>query len=445
MICPPADSDKPDAPHDELAARANRWHIAYDPRVLWPHVEPQVLQPAADEVAAAVAARLRDEPASLGAPNGSDAAAIGVAAHLSGTGPLLGFWLERDELRVHPALASLLTRQRTHARARAERIARGAIPMLARLVEGGIAPVVMKGFHTAHVYFPEPGLRPMADVDIVVAPSDIARAESLLREAGFQPSPTIVQPYKRDWYPPDHDNRLWSFEVFHAREGWKLELHDRANFGYLRVFGLRLDGGVRHGAGWQVGGVPVRVPAQPLLTVLLAVHQSVELRVARLLRLVELIHVIRRDLGNGSLEWEEFDALLDEFGARRFVYPALSFVEQLVPGTVDPAVLSRSRRTTTRLARVMVSGMTPSRPILDRRAGLVERLMWVGDIRDLGKRAKHFLNPIPGAPVSEVVKLYAGRARRLVLLLASQSRALGAGIARLPSGQPAPTRDRGRE
>ena len=59
------------------------------------------------------------------------------------------------------------------------------MPVLAQMERAGLEPGVIKGFHTAHAYFPEPGARPFYDVDVVVPPAAIAHAERLLGEAGF--------------------------------------------------------------------------------------------------------------------------------------------------------------------------------------------------------------------------------------------------------------------
>jgi hypothetical protein len=376
------DTDEPREDPEVLAQRARAYQGSHDARVLWPELELSLLQPAADAIGKAVASRLDGRPATLGAAGGHDAYAIGIASHLAGVGPLLGQWIERGALDVSEAVAAVLARHLSHGRRRVMRIADGLTPALARLLDAQITPTIIKGFHTAHVYFDEPGLRPLADVDVVVPPDEIARAEAALREAAFAPSLRIERPYKREWYPSDDDDRLRSLELFHAHDRWKLELHEAADFALLPRYGFRLDVGVRTEK-WIASGMPVRVPAQPLLTAMLAIHLSAELYTRRLLRLVELVFVIRRDRESGLFEWGDFEALLDECGARRFVYPALSLVEQLAPGTVDAAVLERCRRGATRLTRQVVEGCSPARPILHDTFSIAERLMWIANPRDL--------------------------------------------------------------
>jgi hypothetical protein len=399
---------------DDLSRRARAWWATRDPRVLWPALEPSMLQPSADAIGRVVAALLRGDSTSLGSPAGHDAYAIGIAALLTGTGPLLGRWVEQGSLDVSDPLAKILARHLAHGRQRVERISRGLAPALSELGKAGIRPAIIKGFHTSYEYFAEPGLRPMSDVDVVVPPDAILDSEEAFRAAGFTASAVIVRPYKRDWYPPGDDGRLWSFEVFDARDRWKIELHDGLNFGYLPSFGFRLDGGLHSGTVRRVQGVPVRTAGQPLLTAILAAHLSTELYGMRLLRLVELVYVIRRDREFGLLDWNAFETLLEESGATRFVFPALALVEKLVPGTVDAGILARGRRASTRLTRLVADRFTPTSPILEDRFVLTESLMWPANARDLVRCVANWLNPVPGRPWREVVAMYYSRLRRLL-------------------------------
>jgi hypothetical protein len=59
----------------------------------------------------------------------------------------------------------------------------------------GIQALVLKGAALSHLIYPEPGLRPMSDLDILVPTSDLWRAQRLLVDLGFDaplpPSPTL--------------------------------------------------------------------------------------------------------------------------------------------------------------------------------------------------------------------------------------------------------------
>lgn len=57
--------------------------------------------------------------------------------------------------------------------------------VLAATSAAGIQAVVLKGAALSHIVYPEPGLRPMSDLDILVSESDLWRARGLLTELGF--------------------------------------------------------------------------------------------------------------------------------------------------------------------------------------------------------------------------------------------------------------------
>ncbi|UCC87654.1 MAG: nucleotidyltransferase family protein [Anaerolineales bacterium] len=58
--------------------------------------------------------------------------------------------------------------------------------VLAAYYAAGIPALVLKGAALAHMVYPEPGLRPMSDVDILVPESDARRAQEVLADLGFR-------------------------------------------------------------------------------------------------------------------------------------------------------------------------------------------------------------------------------------------------------------------
>jgi hypothetical protein len=246
----------------------------------------------------------------------------------------------------------------------------------------------------------------------VVAPHEIARAETALRAAGFTAGAGRDEPYKRDWNPPDDDGRIRSFELWHARSKWKLELHDGLHFDYLIEQGVHLDRHAPVSGRLDALGVPLRVPDQPLLTAMLATHLSGEPYQMRLLRLVELVLVVRQDTAAGTLDWSAVEALLDRAGALRFAWPAFALVEQLAPGTIDGRVLARSRDASTALARDVMRGYTPTAPILRRTVSLAERLMWTHGRRERARLLLRMLLPPRGTTLAGAVRVYHARIRR---------------------------------
>lgn len=57
--------------------------------------------------------------------------------------------------------------------------------ILAAYHAAGIEVLLLKGAALAHLVYPQPGLRPMRDIDLLVRPNDAARAQAILGELGF--------------------------------------------------------------------------------------------------------------------------------------------------------------------------------------------------------------------------------------------------------------------
>ena len=259
---------------------------------------PTRSEPPSPPCCAASAATLQWDVAGPGAEQSTRA--LGVAALLTGVGPLLGAWLERGTLAADEPVARVLARHLAHGRARMARIRAGALPVLARMEVAGLAPGVIKGFHTAHVYFPEPGARPTADVDVVVAPEHVPRAMEILRDAGFTSEYATASGSKSEWMPPDHDGVVRSHEIWHAANPWKLDLHDGLNFAAIMQV-VRTPQTPAFTEVIHIDGVSLRIGDPNELISVLATHGSTEIYSQRLLRLVELMLVIRR--AGSSVAW----------------------------------------------------------------------------------------------------------------------------------------------
>ncbi len=53
------------------------------------------------------------------------------------------------------------------------------------LEENGIAAVALRGLNLAHFFYPDPGLRPMRDVDVLINPHDCEKLQTVLGSLGY--------------------------------------------------------------------------------------------------------------------------------------------------------------------------------------------------------------------------------------------------------------------
>ena len=141
----------------EISAEEVRRRFAWarrqgHPAWLWPETPIPAWRAALRQIEAATASVLAGRTARLE----GDPQALGLAGYTSGTGPLLGCWLEQGRLVAEAPAAAELQRQLAHNRIRSSRLAGIASEVVARMADDGVEVLVLKGAHTGPAYFPEP-------------------------------------------------------------------------------------------------------------------------------------------------------------------------------------------------------------------------------------------------------------------------------------------------
>lgn len=347
----------------------------------------------------------------------SDAQAMGIAAYTSGMGPLLGYWIENGTIRASTEIADILRNHLWHNRRRMARLLAVARETVQKLCDADISPLILKGMHTAFCYFPEPGTRPLSDVDLFIPPEQIAKAEHVFAGLGYQRVPRTRSPYACDWIDPSVSMHPRTLAFVHENDPWSVDVLGSLDKHLTTGARIKFDSLLSHigPANFPVGASIMR---QPLLALYLAAHFSQTLLNATIVRAFELVQVFRRDCADGSLDWEEFVGGGVAIGGLRFVYPALVMVEQLaretIPRTVIDAATSDAPQTLRNaMARLTLATTQP----LDRHS-VSERFMWAAGWRETLVQAAGELSidgrgkPVDAALYSIGTKLWALRRRR---------------------------------
>ena len=400
-------------PPDEISRRLAQYRRTKDPASLWPGLAEEDRVAAARELERVTREVLAGQAHIPLDPAGHHTAyALGIAGHTSGMGPAIGRWIEQEIVTAARETADVFAEHMINGRSRAARMEREVLPAIDALLARGIRPVALKGFHTARVYFDEPGVRPMSDVDLLVPTSAVDEAEAALQDAGFRPESAALRPYKRDWIGPDVDPRVFSLERSDARSKWGLELHASLDRLYHPGATARLDAERQRVESLDVASRPIRVLAPALLVVYLACHCSQELDSIRLMRVFELATVIRAEGVAGRLDWREVSAILEQTGAAEYTYPAFALVEDLAPGTVDVNLLETARRSATAAARHTVDRLAPGGGSLDDR-GVLRQLMWTRGVVGVLQRFLRTFWPAGFDRPADVIPGWRVRIRRL--------------------------------
>jgi hypothetical protein len=381
---------------DETVRRRARFQETGDPSALWPGLEETARVAAAGELGRVVERVLAGErQVRLDLESVHTAYALGIAAHTTGVGPLLGHWIEVGIATARADVDAVFARHLRHARARSRRIDDEVLPALDTLLAAGLTPIILKGFHTSRVLFDEPGVRRMSDVDLLFPPDRIEEVESVLTAIGFRADGPALRPYKRDWIGGDVDPRLYSVELAHERSKWTIELHTSLDRTFAPGAVATLDelrDRVEH---IEICGRSVLALDPAAVVVMLACHCSHELDGVRLLRLFELVSAVRHWSAEARLDWTEIIRMIDTLDIARFTYPAFKLANDLAPGTIDPRVVSLGERNSTPAARHTVSRSIPSGGSLDDRS-VVRQLMWTTGPVAIGHRLWRTVWPASG-------------------------------------------------
>ncbi|MEN8190452.1 MAG: nucleotidyltransferase family protein [Thermodesulfobacteriota bacterium] len=117
-------------------------------------------------------------------------------AEKEGMAPLLKLHLDQSgsscPISAKRALHILAKRHQHQAEVRSRMLGE----IVDHFAENGLTPLILKGAALAYTLYPDPALRPMRDMDILLHPDEVDRGQELLRQFGFQQASSPI--------PPDH-------------------------------------------------------------------------------------------------------------------------------------------------------------------------------------------------------------------------------------------------
>jgi hypothetical protein len=249
-------------------------------------------------------------------------------AAMHGVSPLLSrilLW------RGPPGWVQFLQQQRSHTEKRHARISALLQSIGGRAREAGVAAVGLKGLalHAMDLY--AIGDRPMADIDLLVRPSDAQRAGRLLESLGYYES---LRSWKEQVFNPVED-RLPGALGEHSNNVIKIDLHERIceRLPWFITDATELIFPPRAQAGLN----PYPTTASLMLHLLLHAAGCITIRALRLLQLNDLAQLASRMT---STDWDQLLAC----GLRKpglwWALPPLRLVSRYYPSKIPARVLS---------------------------------------------------------------------------------------------------------
>jgi hypothetical protein len=253
--------------------------------------------------------------------------------------------------------------------------------MVQALTRRGIEVVLLKGVHLARFAYAEPGLRNMADVDVMVRRERLAEAEQVYLAHGYGPFPR-----------PDVDafctrsNHLAKLQkpgVPEVELHWSIERP-------TSPFHIDLDGVWDRSRPAALDGVAVRVLAPEDALLHLAVHASYHHRFDRaaLKGLVDIQALVARH--RDDLDWEAMTSRARVWGVAGFTYATLRLAKEILGVAVPASALTALPHAPEDERAVEVA----RRYILVPRPELPSAYLELGRSRTLGERWRHFLDHV---------------------------------------------------
>ena len=377
-----------------------------NPAWIWPEVSLGSWAEATEQLAKASSTILSGEVARL---SDFEPLTFSLACYTSGMGPLLGWWLEAGALTAPLAISAILKAHLEHARGRAKRASALSKLLVALLAKEGVRQIILKGGHTAFAYFPDPATRPASDLDLLVPANQAPKAETAIMLGGLG----CVSRTKRDstWALLKERREPRSVWLAHAEDPWSVDLHHSLDFSAVAgaqlvhldqvdPFGTAVDWPCDHRA---------KALSQPLQLLHLAVHASGGLHNLTLLRIVELILVVKQDQERGRVSWKRFLEVGEQARGLGAAYPALQMSEKMLPGIIPEEVLRHCKEAAPKAVRAFVQKLEPASAQRLQHSSIAEHFMWVSGVSGWARQLVSDL-----IPAHSMRSIYQARAYRLL-------------------------------
>jgi hypothetical protein len=254
-----------------------------------------------------------------------------------GVAPLVGKSLARAAVAAPDDTMAELDRLASISSARNARMARVLAEIVTALADDGILPVALKELGLAYEVFPEPGLRPLGDLDLLIRPGEYDAASLAMRAIGFEPLMTRGRsPYTLAYGWGHHfrrpDGNVW------VDLQWNVLQREWSVTGGRRIFDPELLHDGAHAMTLPGAGAPeLLVPAPEPNLLHLAAHLEGH-DYAELILFCDIAEALAA--WEGSLDWDEVVGLARRFEAGASLYHVLRLTAALLGATVPAEVLA---------------------------------------------------------------------------------------------------------
>jgi hypothetical protein len=221
------------------------------------------------------------------------------------------------------------------SRERTRRMLESGVELVKALADGGIKAVLLKGAVMAANYYPDPLLRPLADLDLLIRPQDRNASVEVVRHLGYRFYSRSAEDVV--FLRGERKRNIWA-----ADNVQPVELHHRLTEEYAGVGYPLAEEMWRHSRPqrfWQ--DQEALIPAHQALLHHICAHATSDWLVQRG-RLMHVDDIRKVTVHMEAADWSAFQTAVAPQNAR-FVYPALAFASKYYQIAVPGMVLSHLR------------------------------------------------------------------------------------------------------
>jgi hypothetical protein len=202
-------------------------------------------------------------------------------------------------------------------------------PLLEAIHDSRLRVAVIKGARLAKTLYPDIGLRPFTDVDLVVHPSDWSQLEKVFEKLGFS-----GDEYVKQFLNNTKEELYWTFSPLYQKDRLMVELH--FNYPGLGI-PIRLDKDLWESSqNIEILDTEARSFSLEYELCILCLHAQ-QHAYNRLIWLTDIAELLSQE----RIDWERVIYLCQEEEICAPVYYGLKLVDCFWPGTVSKNILAR--------------------------------------------------------------------------------------------------------
>jgi hypothetical protein len=224
----------------------------------------------------------------------------------------------------------------TASRERTQRMLEACTEILAAFRQSGIETLLLKGAVLAPLIYSDPLQRPLADLDLLIHPEDVAASrEIMLNQLGYRYYSRSAE--DEVYLRGERKSNIWAADNVHPVEVHFTLREEYAGIGYELAEIMWRESAER--PYWQNSTARIPNPAALLLHV--CAHTTSDWIIQRG-RLMHIDDIRKLCAQMRPADWQTFGQLVQPDTAR-FIYPALAFVQKYTPLSVPESITDSLR------------------------------------------------------------------------------------------------------